>query len=135
MARKFTKYPSSYVRATTINELAKGIHSYFTGGGEDISTNGMREYLASKGYDVSDVTNSEIDEAWDIQASWWDDENKTDGPVVLSDGMEITDKSEAYTWLRENVEQYGNTYFWDSDLKNDLNRLVEKFGNTYFWRN
>ena len=57
-----------------------------------------------------------------------------DGPVILSDGMEIEDKSQAYIWLRENVEQYGSTYFWDSSLKSDLNKLIDRFGNTYFWR-
>lgn len=121
----------------SIREIAEGIHSYFKETGAEDSTNSeILKYLSSKGYDVSNVTNSEIDEAWDLQASWWDeDENEEDdGSVVLNDGMKIKDKEQAYIWLQENIEQYGNTYFWDSSLKNDLNRLIERFGNTYFWR-
>lgn len=119
----------------SINKLAEGIQSYFKETGAETATNAkILEYLTSKGYDVSDVTNSEINEAWDLQASWWDGEEEDDGPVVLSDGMKIKDSDQAYIWLQENIEQYGNTYFWDSSLKNDLNRLIERFGNTYFWR-
>ena len=121
----------------SIREIAEEIHSYFKETGAEDSTNSeILKYLSSKGYDVSDVTNSEIDEAWDLQASWWDEyENEEDdGSVVLNDGMKIKDKEQAYIWLQENIEQYGNTYFWDSSLKNDLNRLIERFGNTYFWR-
>lgn len=139
MKRQFTKYPSKFITAATsydkLKAIAEGIYSFFEEtGAETSSTSKIREYLTSKGYDMSDISNTDIDEAWDIQASWWDDEDETDGPVILSDGMEIADKSAAYTWLREKVEQYGNTYFWDSSLKNDLNKLIERFGNTYFWR-
>ena len=139
MAKKrFTKYPNNYIQASktiTVKQIAEEIHTYFKEtGAETCNNTKILNYLISKGYDVSDVTNSEIDEAWDIQASWWDDEEETDGPVVLSNGIEIADKSEAYTWLQENVEQYGNTYFWGSSLKADLNKLIERFGSTYFWR-
>ena len=138
MKGRFTKYPSSYVKASktiTVRQIAEEIHTYFREtGAETCNNTKILNYLISKGYDVSDVTNSEIDEAWDLQASWWDDEDETDSPVVLSDGMEIDDKSQAYAWLSENIEQHGNTYFWDGSLRRDLDKLIEKFGSTYFWR-
>ena len=46
---------------------------------------------------------------------------------------QIYSRSEAFDWLQEMIEEHGNTYFWDDDLKFYLNELVDKFGNTYFW--
>lgn len=91
------------------------------------------DYLAQFG--ITNIDPDEFNKAWDRAVAISDAYFELEGsPVTLSNGLEISNKEEAYTWLRENVEQYGNTYFWDSSLKSDLDKLVERFGNTYFWR-
>ena len=100
--------------------------------GDTCTSQQIYDYLAQFG--ISNVSPEEFDKAWDKACDIAGASPEDDSPVVLSNGMEIPDKNKAYIWLRENVEQYGNTYFWDSSLKADLDRLIERFGSTYFWR-
>ena len=82
-----------------------------------------------------EVSFSEISDAWDDAVDLVGIiEEDEESPVVLSNGEEIYNKYEAGSWLNRNCQEYGNTYFWDSDLRRDLNRLIERFGNTYFWQ-
>ena len=128
---------ASMIPRDALIELANDIHDYFEETGKPSSTiEEVRDYLESTGWSLEGITNDDIDEAWDLQSEWWgkDSSRSTTIDVKLSDGQTISSKDEAYEWLQSNINEYGNTYFWDSQLKADLNRLIEKFGNTYFWR-
>lgn len=140
MQRKFTKYPSNYVKASDnytwdkhrFDTIVGKILEFWEAYPDDHPQKDYYDYLAQFG--IENIDPEEFNRAWDQACEIAGVIPEDDGPVVLSNGMEIADKNEAFIWLRENVEQYGNTYFWDSSLKNDLDRLIERFGNTYFWR-
>ena len=139
MKRTFTKYPSNYVKASDTytwnrNRFDKivGLILEYWEEHDHCTSAELFKYFEQNG--VANVDTDEFIKAWERACNVAGVLPEDDGPVVLSNGMEIADKNEAFIWLRENVEQYGNTYFWDSSLKNDLNRLIERFGNTYFWR-
>lgn len=99
---------------------------------EPHSSQDIYDYLAQFG--IENISSEEFNKAWDRACDVSASLSEYDSPVVLSDGMEIADKHQAYIWLKENIEQYGNTYFWDSSLKYDLDKLIDRFGSTYFWR-
>jgi len=45
----------------------------------------------------------------------------------------ITTSLAADKWLNEQLSIYGNTCFFPSDVKRQLDELIDRFGNTYFW--
>ena len=45
----------------------------------------------------------------------------------------MTGKEKAKVWLEQQIEKYGNTYYFPESKKVKLNKLIEKYGNTYYW--
>lgn len=141
--RKFTKYPNSYVRADSTNS------DYTTFSKQDwidyISDMWRKEGVSESDlrYMADDLDCYDVDQWIDsIHDSLTPSEFRAfkkcfkvrDYEYVDLGDRQIYDRSEAYEWLQEKIDEYGDTYFWDDDLKSDLNRLTKKFGNTYFWR-
>ncbi len=139
MKKHFTKYPSSYVKASL---------------GASSSRTEWLDYICSK-WKEDGCSNTELAQfRGDIECGaydeWIDAIQETLGDfrfqqfkkalsvkgyedyVDVADGR-IYDRSEANDWLKAKIAEYGNTYSWDDDLKRDLNKLIKQFGNTYFW--
>lgn len=137
--RTFTKYPSNYVKADTGYTYSRDRFDKIVGllldyweDHDHCTSEELYKYFEQNG--IANVDADELNKAWEQACDISGAVDDEDTPVVLSNGIEIPDKQTAYTWLRENIEQYGNTYFWDGTLRRDLDKLIERFGSTYFWR-
>ena len=85
-------------------------------------------YFKSKGIDVS---YDDINSAWDMAVDSHDNDDVTS---VEIDGEIISNKEDAYDWLKSKIGEYGNTYHFPKEDLFALNKLISVFGNTYFWR-
>lgn len=60
-------------------------------------------------------------------------EDDTTSSVTDENGHAITSPKEAGRWLERQIAEYGNTYFFPSNIRIILNNLIKEFGSTYFW--
>lgn len=140
MKRSFTKYPSNYVRSSILS----------ANNTKDEWIDYICNKWAEEGADAGDIKLFREDAEYNLFDQWIDAIEETLGSyqfsqfkkslnlkgyedyVEVSDGR-INNREEAYDWLTNKIDEFGNTYSWDDDLKYDLNKLIKKFGNTYFW--
>jgi len=47
---------------------------------------------------------------------------------------DISNKHEAYRWLQDKIDEYGDVSYFPYNDRLKLNKLIDRFGNTYFWR-
>ena len=52
----------------------------------------------------------------------------------IQDEETIEDKNDAYYWLQEKLNKYGNTANFPHNEQKILDELIERFGSTYFWK-
>ena len=106
-------------------ETDKSIHSSF---------DGFKKWAEKQGFDTTDYTIEDHNQDWDDAAvKYGDEDEEEDQGVELSDGTVIDTKEEAWKWFLTKTDEYGDTYWFPTEVKCDLNRLIDKFGNTYFW--
>ena len=94
------------------------------------STQEYYDWLESIGYDTSNydsTTFNDID--WETALDILEIENEEN--PEYDDG--INTKEDAYKWLQDKLNEYGNTYFFPNTDKHMLNKLIDRFGSTYFW--
>jgi len=91
------------------------------------------QYFEKLGYDCSGYTNEEFNRVWDLACDEFDNRYGVEEEEEDSvDGIET--KEDAYRWLQDKLEEYGNTYHFPNEDRYKLDRLIDKFGSTYFWR-
>lgn len=44
-----------------------------------------------------------------------------------------TSTRDANKWLKDKLREYGNTAYFPTEERRELNKLINDFGNTYFW--
>jgi len=114
--------PTSYL-ADAIRDLWNNCH-------EGECPNNQKEYDEYFHSIGIEYTEEQWENAWELACG---DDHGVEEEVLIIDGEEFHDKSDALRWLNKQHKEYGNTHFFPQGTQIALNKLIEKFGNTYFW--
>lgn len=113
----------------SISEVTNAIRAIWNDDNLDYlkSTNDYLEYFKDTyGWNID---TQKFDTAWDKAVG---DDDDYEEPLEI-DGIEMHDSSDAKMWLRQKIDEYGNTYHFPSEDRRKLDKLIQRFGNTYFW--
>lgn len=134
MLRIFKESYNRNILEIPASERAKLLLSFWdeleAAGKSGHSTQEYFDWLEAHGWDTTKYDSDIFDGDWDL-ACGGDLDDDVEEIVEYPDG--INTKEDAWEWLKDKTDEYGNTYFFPDAEKRKLRDLISRFGNTYFW--